>query len=267
MRRGAILFRKILKLAAVLAVCLIILVVGVLVNLAGILFPRQRSRACAQVQQMWARMMCCALGMSILSRDAHEQTADGRGMFVVSNHISYLDIIVLAAVFPAAFLSKQEVRRWPLFGWLASLAGTVYVDRAAKRSALAAMEDIEEHLAHGVHVIVFPEGTTSDGCGVLPFKSTFFDLPARLMVPVLPVAVRYLSIDGALLPGDKPSPVAWYGDASLAASLWMVLGFTHIEVRVTCAQSLVAASRTDRKELARQAQARVGEAYWTLLDV
>ncbi len=121
LRRGAILFRKILKLAAVLAVCLIILVVGVLVNLAGILFPRQRSRACAQVQQMWARMMCCALGMSILSRDAHEQTADGRGMFVVSNHISYLDIIVLAAVFPAAFLSKQEVRRWPLFGWLASL--------------------------------------------------------------------------------------------------------------------------------------------------
>jgi len=260
------LFRKILKLAAVVAVCLIILVVGVLVNLACILFPRQRSRACARVQQIWARMMCSALGMSIFFRGSQEPAADGRGMFVVSNHISYLDIVVLASVFPAAFLSKHEVRGWPLFGWLATLAGTVYVDRAAKRSALAAMESIEEHLAHGVHVIVFPEGTTSDGCGVLPFKSTFFDLPARLMVPVLPVAVRYRRVDGAMLSDDLPSPVAWYGDAPLGASLWKVLGFGHIEVEITCAPLLLAASRSDRKDLARQAQARIGEAYWMLLD-
>lgn len=260
------LLRKILKICALLGVCLMTLAIGLLVHAGGMLLPRYRSFARAEVQRAWARAMCRVLGLRIDLRDASSCLSSERGCFVVSNHISYLDIIVLAATIPAAFLSKQEVRSWPLLGWLATLAGTVYVDREAKRSALGAMEQIEERLAHGVHVIVFPEGTTSDGCQVLPFKSTFFDLPSRLMVPVLPVAVRYLGIDERLLPAGECSPLAWFGDTPLGPSVWQVLDMRSIDASVTCVKPLEATSGADRKELARTAQAAVGSAYWTTLD-
>lgn len=261
------LFRKIMKLAGLIAVGLLILAVGVVVNMAGFFLPRHLSHARAGMQRCWARLSCYVLGIRILFREPIGKGDAGRGCFVVSNHVSYLDILVLAAALPAVFLSKHEVRDWPLLGWLATLAGTVYVDRTAKRSALAAMERIEERLAHGVHVVVFPEGTTSDGCRVLPFKSTFFDLPSRLMVPVLPVAIRYLSVDGMLMPANEPSPLAWHGDEPLGSSLWRILGMGRIEVRVSCASLLHAASGSDRKELSRTAQAEVGAVYWTLLEL
>lgn len=259
--------RKLLKSCGLLGVCLVTLMGGLLLHAGGMLLPRHRSFARAQVQRAWARAVCMVLGVRIDLRDATCRLSSVRGCFVVSNHVSYLDIIVLAATMPCAFLSKQEVRTWPLLGWLATLAGTVYVDRGAKRSALGAMERIEELLAHGVHVIVFPEGTTSDGSQVLPFKSTFFDLPSRLMVPVLPVAVRYVGVDGERLPAGERSPLAWFGDAPLAPSVWQVLGMQSIDVRVACAKALDATSGADRKELARAAQAAVGSAYWALLDI
>jgi hypothetical protein len=102
---------------------------------------------------------------------------------------------------------------------------------------------------------------------VLPFKSTFFDLPARLMVPVLPVAIRYVSVDGGVLPAQACSPVAWFGDEPLGPSVWRVLGMQRIEVCVTCSRPILAGSASDRKALARAAQAEVGAAYWTLPDV
>lgn len=259
--------RKLLKIIGILVVSLTVLLIGVVVNLVGLMTPRHLSHARADIQRVWARLICSILGLRIVSRHPSGLSPTQRGFFVVSNHISYLDIVVLAATLPAAFLSKHEVRGWPLLGWLATLAGTVYVDRAAKRSALGALEDIEERLSHGVNVIVFPEGTTSDGCQVLPFKSTFFDLPARLMIPVLPVAVRYLSVDGDLLSAQTCSPVAWCGDAPLGPSVWRVLGMQRIEVRVTGSLPIVAESGSDRKALARAAQAEVGTSYWTLLDI
>ena len=97
-----------------------------------------------------------------------------RGL-IVSNHLSYLDILVLASVAPAAFVSKADVRGWPMFGWLATLGGTVFIERERRTHVGAVNREVERALADGVPVVVFPEGTSSAGANILPFRSSLLE--------------------------------------------------------------------------------------------
>ena len=101
-------------------------------------------------------------------------------------------------------------------GWLASLGGTIFVNRESKRAAVGVMQEIERKIDHGVTVIIFPEGATSDGKALRRFKSTFFRVPARKNVPVTPVSIRY--------PNALLGAVAWYGGMKLVPHFWNLLG-------------------------------------------
>ena len=103
---------------------------------------------------------------------------------LVSNHLSYLDIILLSAITPAVFVSKAEVRHWPLFGWLASRAGTVYVERERRTHVGMVNREIEAALADGVLVVVFPEGTSTNGEELLPFRSPLLEPIAHSTQPI-----------------------------------------------------------------------------------
>ncbi len=122
---------------------------------------------------------------------------------LVSNHLSYLDILVLAAITPAMFVAKREVRSWPVLGWFTQLAGTLFIDRERRMHVGPVNAEIQTALEHGALVVLFPEGTSSDGRTVLPFRSSLLE-PATLPAHPLHVScIEYVITDGDAQPGNS----------------------------------------------------------------
>lgn len=172
---------------------------------------------------------------------------------LVSNHLSYLDILVIAAVTPAVFVSKSEVRGWPLFGWLASLAGTVFIERARRTHVGAVNREIESALADGALVVVFPEGTSTNGGEVLPFRSSLLE-PA-IAAGVRPIATGFIHYE--LEDGDAGNEVCYWGNHTFFPHVVNLLGKRRI--RATVRFGTFQRTTDDRKELAKQLRAAVLE--------
>ena len=187
-----------------------------------------------------------------LQRIGMDVVADGnppRQGLLVSNHLSYLDVLVYASTMPCAFVAKQEVRGWPVFGAFATMAGTVYVSRergAANRGAASLMK---EALTAGVPVVLFPEGTSSDGNKVLPFHARFFEPAIRAGALVTAAAIGYASSTA------EEAALAYHGDDIFGAHLMRTLGQRGLTARVAFAAA--ARCYADRKEAARATQAAV----------
>jgi len=139
---------------------------------------------------------------------------------IVSNHLSYLDIVIASAAVPCAFVAKQEIGHWPVFGALARLGGTIFLDRESRASAWEAADRMAERMASGVPVLFFPEGTSTDGREVLRFHSTLFAPAVEAGLPVTPIAIFYEP--GAT--GIAERDVCWFGDESFLPHLSQVLG-------------------------------------------
>jgi 1-acyl-sn-glycerol-3-phosphate acyltransferase len=138
---------------------------------------------------------------------------------VVANHLSYLDIVLISAVMPCFFVAKIEVDRWPFFGRAARMGGTIFLDRTSPASAMSAAEQIADRLTLPVPVLLFPEGTSTDGSQVLRFHSRLIDPATIAGAPITAAAIRYV-IEG----GVEERELCWYGDESFLTHLWKVLG-------------------------------------------
>ena len=182
----------------------------------------------------------------------------GEGVLMVGNHTSWADIIIFSAATPLSFVAKAEVGTWPFFGTLARLQRTVFVERN-RRSATGAVADaINQRLAAGDALLLFPEGTSHDGNSVLPFKSALLGAAeARLAggahVKVQPVSVAFTGLHGLPMGRENRPLFAWYGDMEMVPHLWEALlaGPLDVEVRFHEPLSL---ERMDRKTLAAKAQ-------------
>ena len=172
----------------------------------------------------------------------------------VSNHVSYLDIELLGSLIPGSFVAKSEVRTWPLFGWLARLQRTVFVERRARSSAAQQRDSLTGRLQAGNNLILFPEGTSSDGNRVLPFKSALFSA-AEIEIggappTVQPVSIAYTRLDGVPLGRDWRPFLAWYGDMGLASHLWDAVRLGRVTVEVEFHRPVSIAEFGTRKRLA-----------------
>ena len=182
-------------------------------------------------------------------------------MLFAANHVSYLDITVLGSLLDASFIAKTEVAGWPLFGWLARLQRSVFIDRRA-RSTAHQRDSIAARLAAGEALILFPEGTSGDGVRLLPFKSALFsvaDHAAAGAVTVQPVSIAYTRLDGMPLGRALRPFFAWYGAMSLAPHLWRMLGLGRLEVVVEFHPPTSLAVCGSRKMLARYCEERIAE--------
>lgn len=179
--------------------------------------------------------------------------APARPTLFVANHTSYLDIPILSSVTEGCFIAKAEVATWPLFGWLAKLQRSVFIERRAQRTA-EHRDVIRERLQQGDKLILFPEGTSHDGMRVLPFKSALFSAADHEVddtpVTVQPVTIAYLRLDGMPLGRFYRPVLAWYGDMELGSHLWMMLGLGTIDVAVIFHPPVTLAMFGSRKALA-----------------
>jgi 1-acyl-sn-glycerol-3-phosphate acyltransferase len=138
---------------------------------------------------------------------------------IVCNHLGYLDILVIFSACPAAFVSKDEVRRWPFFGLLAKMAGTIFVERARRTAVSAPLKSIAHALKSGLPVVIFPEGTSSDGSSVLPFRSSLLEAALLAEVPIIPAAIGYQIEEGSVT-----DEICYWRDMSFGSHFWNLLG-------------------------------------------
>jgi lyso-ornithine lipid O-acyltransferase len=187
------------------------------------------------------RILSKILGMAV----SVEGVLPKNPALLVSNHLSWLDIPLFGSVLPLSFIAKSEVRHWPLFGGMARLQRTVFVDRERRHLTGVKRNEIALRLQAGDTLVLFPEGTSSDGSNVLPFKSSYFGAVEGLDIPVVPVTIIYLG---------TPKIYGWYGDMELLPHLWAVLKSGPIAVRVIFHAPV---QKSDRKTMARAAEATV----------
>lgn len=178
---------------------------------------------CAHIQ-WWSAKLLHVLGVQLRPMGRFEAGPQ----LIVANHISWLDIAAIHAVCPQArFVSKSDVKEWPLLGWLIGSAGTLFIERASKRDALRVVHQMAAALQAGDTVAVFPEGTTGTGHTLLPFHANLLQAVLPGATPVQPVVLRYAE------PGHAVSPaVAFVGDTTLVGSIWSVVCARGLSVEV-----------------------------------
>ncbi|MEY4489547.1 MAG: hypothetical protein RIQ79_2055 [Verrucomicrobiota bacterium] len=211
------------------------------------------------VKAAWLSRTCRnllrALGVRLV-----EQGKPSPGAVIVANHMSYIDIMVLSALSPVVFVAKREVRGWPVFGWFAAKAGTRFINRERRGDVARIGEEMAPVMAAGVGVVLFLEGTTSDGKTVLPFR-------ASLLAPAITEGWRLMC---AGLVYDVPSgrsvenEVCWWGDMTLPPHLINLATLPWIEARVGWGEASVAGS--DRKILAEELRSKVVELRERMCD-
>lgn len=179
---------------------------------------------------------------------------DGHILFV-SNHISYMDILVLGATLPGKFVSKAEVAKWPVMGQIGKMSGTVFIDRK-KSAAGKHLEQIEKALFdQNKNLIIFPEGTTNDGRSVLPFKSSLFkiaeQLPEGQKLTIQPVTLNYTHINGLPIQNNERKKIAWVGDASFGGHFREFVKLGMVRAHVVIHEPIIVGANADRKYLAQ----------------
>lgn len=188
--------------------------------------------------QLFARRMLRGLGVELKVVGTPEQAGP---MLLVSNHISWLDILVLHAVCHCRFVAKTNVKRWPLIGRLATAAGTFYVDRESRRDARRVVALVTRALQDGELIAVFPEGTTGDGRTVLPFHASLIQGAILADAPAQAVALQFTDGDGQLC-----DTVSYLAADSLVGSIWRTMRLQNLCAVVTFGASQQAAGRNRR---------------------
>lgn len=215
------------------------------VQIVAVVIP---GRLKERLPRFYHRMLWRPIGLEVR---AHGTPNPARPTLFVVNHSSYLDVTVLGGLVEGCFVAKREVAGWPLFGLLAKLQRTAFVER--RRGATADERDhIARRLGGGDNLILFPEGTSNDGNRVLPFKSALFAaLEASEDLPIQPVSIGYTRLDGMPLGRALRPLVAWYGDMDLAPHLFVLLGLGRMTVDVVFHPTIRPSDFASRKDLAR----------------
>ncbi len=202
----------------------------------------------------WARVGRRCLGIRVRVLGSPPEP----GSLVVSNHLGYADILTLGGLFPVVYAARHDMRRWPMFGALAASGATIFINRQLKRAGARGVAQVAAALAAGAAVLGFPEGTSTDGHDLLPFRSGFFQAAVDAGAPVVPASVRYLELDGEPVTEENLDVVAWFKGESFFAHVMRLASHRSVLAEVRFGERL-APPHADRRSLAAAAEARVRE--------
>jgi 1-acyl-sn-glycerol-3-phosphate acyltransferase len=218
---------------------------------AGLLFPLAGDTGRRRLTRAWSRQLLALLGIRV---DGGGELAGIEGGLLAGNHISFIDIFVINALLPSAFVAKSDVRHWPLIGWLCQRAGTVFIERGSRKAAHQAHGQMRAALAAGQRLAIFPEGTTTAGDRLLPFHAALFQSAIDAAVPVHVIALSYIGADGA-----RSAAPAYIDEISLLDCLVAVLDAGGLVARIELA-ARYAPPLADRRHLAHCAHQVVAAA-------
>ncbi|BCZ78706.1 1-acyl-sn-glycerol-3-phosphate acyltransferase [Paraburkholderia terrae] len=219
-------------------------------------FPRASAQQRLELNRAWSLRMLQLCGMRLVVHNDGARLDEG--VLVVANHISWIDIYVINAWRPTPFVSKAEIRKWPVVGWLAEQLGTVFIQREKRSDAKRIMHELANRLNAGELMCVFPEGTTSDGLQLLPFHANMFQAAVSASRPVQPVCMMYEDAQGR-----QSTAPAYIGELSLGESLDALLRGGPLTAHVYVGAPL--APGADRRLLAAEAEQAVGAALEALV--
>lgn len=240
---------------------IIIAVVTVLLLPFQIFASRAKRFWHKSLPMFWQGLMCKMMGLRVHSSGT---IASDRPLLLVANHISWADILVLGSLGQLSFVAKSEVKSWPLFGTFAVLQNTVFIERDQKKKSGAQADAIASRLKQGDVLVLFAEGTSTDGNHILPFKSSLFGAAKVALqdapdghVLVQPVSIAYTKLHGIAM-GRYHRPVAgWPGNVALIKSLMGVMRAGAIDVEVTFGEPHVVTKSTNRKKLANMVETEI----------
>jgi 1-acyl-sn-glycerol-3-phosphate acyltransferase len=213
--------------------------------IARLLAPGRRrtvGRVGALACRLWGRTMCAIL--SVRCDVAGPVPRDGV-FLVAANHVSYIDILVLASLYPSLFLAKREIASWPVFGWIARGAGTIFIDREQAKDVVRAGREMSDRLDLGLPLTIFPEGRSSRGVSILPFQPSLLEPAARAGIPCWAASISY-ETPGSAAPPSRT--ICWYDSESLLTHFPRLVGLKNVVARVRFAA--VPVRSDDRKALA-----------------
>jgi lyso-ornithine lipid O-acyltransferase len=228
-------------------------------QLIGLAFDLRLQRT---IPHLYHRVLCALIGVRI--REIGMRSTANPAL-ILSNHVSWLDICVISALSPVVFVAKSEVARWPVFGWLAKLQRTIFINRQARHQTGAATREIAGRLLSGDAVVLFAEGTSSDGIRVLPFRSSLVGAVHHALdnsthhtsITVQPMSLAYVGFGGVPMGRGLRERVAWYGDVDLIPHLLHVLSSGAVDVTVSWGEAMAYDMSADRKTIARDAETSV----------
>lgn len=220
-----------------------------------------RHRLRTHVPVWWHRAICRLMRVKVT---VHGAPSDARPLLLVSNHVSWKDIAVIGSVAPLSFIAKSEVKGWPVFGWLARLQRTVFINRTNPRDSARQAETIARRLADDEDVMVlFAEGTTGDGTRLLPFKSSLIGAAERVLAGegrahIQPVAILYARSGGMPAGFARRLAAAWIGDLELIPHLGEMLRAAPIDAEVMFGPPVAVEAAFDRKAVTRELERTIG---------
>ena len=243
---------------------LFLLFLFTLVSLCLVLLPAGtagRRKLLTRNTSLFSRLVLRALGIRVRALPKGHHPAPERGCLIVANHLSYVDILVIASLRPSVFITSIELRNTFPLGLIAWFGGSIFVERRKPAGLKKEIRDIGRTLEEGHSVVLFPEGTTSNGDTVQPFKNSLFIAAITTGAPVLPLCLRYRRINGKRITDRTRDAVYYYGGTSFAAHAPRLLAIRSVHVDCIALDPLPTHHGQSRKDLAAQCHEVIRAAY------
>ncbi len=193
-----------------------------------------------------------SLGFTVEVKMSRADLLD-RAFFIASNHLSYLDILILSSNLPSVFVTSREVENTFLLGTACRFGGSIFVERRDRNRISEDSRELQRVMGEGFNLVVYPEGTTSDGTSVGPLKSSLFSAPIAGSRTILPLCIKYKTINGDPFSEQNRDSVCWYGDMSFAPHFVGLSQIRRAEVELAFLQPIEVTPESDRRQVARQA--------------
>ncbi|HEY6997975.1 MAG TPA: lysophospholipid acyltransferase family protein [Candidatus Binatia bacterium] len=224
---------RLLKLAAFLSLWAVFFALVAIVHLwISVLGLPNRWKIISRLNRNYTLLLRLILNIKVTVRGDEGQLERG-GYVIIANHFGYVDGIILGSIFPVIFVSKREVKSWPIVGQWNVLCGTIFINRQRKGQVASLIRQMTRKLQQEANLLLFPEGTSTNGEAMLPFQTVPLAAPLRNRSIIVPVTVTYKTIDDQPVTTANRDSVYWYGDMEFVTHFWNLLALREIDVLVT----------------------------------
>lgn len=237
---------------------LLALVIGAFSAHSGL---ARRRRARSRLLSIYSRAALRVLGVRVQEIYLTAPPAEEIGRLIVCNHLSYLDVLVIASVYPSLFVTSVEVRDSPFLGWMAKLGGSLFVERRDRARLGQETAELSSAIRQGGSVVLFPEATSGNGDTVLPFRRAFFESAVATNCEILMLCMKYSRVNGAPIGPEVRDSVYYYGDLDFFPQLLALLGNREILVELRTLEVARPASGETRDSLCARAHAAISRSY------